>query len=198
MLLAVPMLAQTPATHQSMPMKPASPAAAATPGTPAPPAHPLTAEQAHQIMKLTGTDQLKDRLIDNMMAFFAQRFPPFIPADVKTDLHDSLEKMNLDTPTVATYQKYISTEDATKIIEFYETPAGKRMLAATPPLMQELQHNAMQTGQDTARGVLEKHKAEIEAAQKQYESQHSSQSPMLMPNPNGAKPANPPATPPKQ
>ena len=146
------------------------------------PAHPLTVTQAHEIMKLTGTDQIKERLVQNIMAYFQQRLPPFIPADVKTDLHDSLEKMDVDTPVVAIYQRYLSTEDATQIIAFYQTPSGKHLLAATPPMMQEIQHAALQAGQDTSRAVLERHKAEMEAAQKQYEAQHSSQAPTLMPN----------------
>lgn len=166
-LLAVTVMAQSPAAKPVPPMP--------TPGgpnQPAPPAHPLTAIQAHELMKLTGTDQIKTRLVENIMSYFQQRFPPFIPADVRTDLQASLDKMDIDTPTVATYQRYLSTEDAAKAIEFYRTPAGKDLLAVTPVMMGDIQKSALQNGQDTARAVIERHKTEIEAAQKAYQAQH--------------------------
>jgi hypothetical protein len=168
-LLAISVMAQAPAAHPAQ--TPASPAAA-KPAGPPPPAHPLTAVQAHELMRLTGTDQIKTRLVENIMTYFEQRFPPFVPADVKTDLRTSLDKMDIDTPTVATYQRYLSTEDAEKTIEFYRTPAGKDLLNVTPKLLSEIQQAALKQGQDTSRAVIERHKTEIEAAQKTYEQQH--------------------------
>lgn len=163
------------------------------PTPPPKPEHPLTLEQAHEIMRLTGTDQIKAHLIENIMAYFQQRLPPFVPADVKTDLHDSLEKMDIETPTVAIYQRYISTEDATKIIAFYETPTGKRMLEVNPPMLSEIQHAALTDGQNTSRSVLQRHQVEIETAQKNWEKEHQSMPPTLGPTTPStpAKPATP-------
>ena len=186
-LLAMTVLAQTatkPATA------PPLPTASTKPGQPPPPAHPLTAAQAHELMQLTGTSLIKTRLVDNIMAYFQQRFPPFIPADVKTDLKASLDKMDIDTPTVATYQRYLSTDDADKTIAFYKTPAGKNLLTVTPMLLSEIQQAALKDGQDTSREVIERHKTEIEAAQKTYEAQHPqpgagpAPGPTLGPTPN--------------
>jgi hypothetical protein len=166
-LFAISVMAQAPAAHPAQ-----TPAATAKPAGPPAPAHPLTAVQAHELMRLTGTDQIKTRLVENIMTYFEQRFPPFVPADVKTDLRTSLDKMDIETPTVATYQRYVSTEDAEKTIEFYKTPAGKDLLSVTPVLLGEIQQTALKQGQDTSRAVIERHKTEIEAAQKTYEQQH--------------------------
>ena len=168
-LLAISVMAQSTAK----PAQPSAPqATASNPVQPPPPAHPITTAQARELMQLTGTDEIKTHLVDNIMNYFQQRFPPFVPADVKTDLKTSLDKMDIDTPTVATYQRYLSTEDADKTIAFYKTPAGKDLLKATPLLLSEIQHAALQQGQETSRAVIERHKAEIEAAQKTYEAQH--------------------------
>ncbi len=123
-------------------------------------------------MQLTGTDKIKQHLIDNVMAYTQRAFPPFVPADVRTDVQTSLEKMDIETPTVATYQRYMSTEDAAKTIEFYKTPAGKDLLETTPELMSELQQAALKQGQQTFQAVMERHKTEIETAQKSYQQQH--------------------------
>ena len=61
--------------------------------------------------------------------------------------------------------KYISTEDATKIIEFYKSPAGQRMIEAQPYMMTEMQLG-VQVAQQTAKDVMARHKDEIEAAQR--------------------------------
>ncbi len=147
-------------------------------------------------MKLTGTDQVKSRLVENILAYFQRAFPPFVPQDVKDDLKTSLDKMDIDTPTVATYQKYMSTEDAEKTIEFYKTPAGKDLLQVTPILLSEVQQAALKNGQDTARAVIERHKTEIEAAQKTYEAQHPNpNAPTLGPGAPGSAPSTTPRKP---
>ena len=188
-LLAISAMAQAPAAHPAQ--TPASPASVAKPAGPPPPAHPLTAVQAHELMRLTGTDQIKTRLVENIMTYFEQRFPPFVPADVKTDLRTSLDKMDIDTPTVSTYQRYLSTEDAEKTIEFYKTPAGKDLLNVTPKLLSEIQQAALKQGQDTSREVIERHKTEIEAAQKTYEQQHPAPGAPPTLGPTAPTPKNP-------
>ena len=158
---------------------------------PPPPAHPITAAQAREIMQLTGTDQIKNKLIENVMQYTQRAFPPFVPPDVKEDVRASLEKMDVDTPTIAIYQKYLSTEDAEKTIEFYKTPAGKDLLQATPTVMNEIQQAALKQGQQTFQTTMERHKTEIEAAQKTYEQQHpSSGSPTLGPPATPSTPGN--------
>ncbi len=137
--------------------------------------------QAHELMHLTGTDKLKDRLVENILNYFQKVFPPFIPQDVRDDLKTSLDKMDVDTSTVSVYKRYLSTEDATKIIAFYTTPAGKDLLKADPVILGEIQHNALAQGQGIVKAVIARHKTEIEAAQKTYEAQHKSAAPTLGP-----------------
>ncbi|WP_158615536.1 DUF2059 domain-containing protein [Acidipila sp. EB88] len=192
-LLAVSVMAQTSAAPAAKPVPPLPTAGSAKPGQPPAPAHPLTIEQAHELMQLTGADQTKSRLIENIMAYFQRAFPPFVPADVKTDMKASLDKMDIEGPIVTTYQRYLSTENATQIIAFYKTPAGKDLLAITPYLSSEIQQTALKNGQDTARAVIERHKAEIEAAQKTYEQQHAAPAPTLgaPAAPSGTAPTTP-------
>ena len=153
-----------------------------------PPAHPITDAQVKELMALTGTDKIKEQLIENAAAYFKRSFPPYIPADVMTDMNKSLSATDINTPVVAIYKKYLSTEDATKIIEFYRTPAGHDLIKATPPMLTEAQRTAMQTMQTAARDVMERHKTEIEAAQKTYQAQHSA--PTLGPSGGAASPSS--------
>ncbi len=166
--------ASTPAKQSTTPPLP-TPGSAGKPGDPPPPAHPITVAQARELMALNGTDKIKAHLVDNVDAYM-QRFPPFVPQDVKDDVRSSVEKMDIDGQTVATYQRYLSTEDAAKAIEFYKTPAGKDLLDVTPAMMGTIQQNASKTVQQTLQAAIERHKPEIEAAQKTYEQQHAAPS----------------------
>lgn len=190
--------AQSAPAHSSSTSSAAGSMAPGDSQQPAPPAHPLTAAQAHQLMTLTGTARIKENLVEEINQYFEQRLPPNVPADVKTDLNSSLEKMDIDTPTVATYQKYLSTEDATKAIAFYETPSGKALLKATPLLLKEVQQTALQTGQTTVKGVLDRHRPEIEAAVKQYQQQHAPPPSLNSPASPGGSAAPQSATPPQK
>lgn len=175
LLLALTVSAQTSTSQpvqKPVTVPPLPSAGGATrPGQLPPPAHPITVPQAHELMQLTGVDQIKPRLVDNVTANI-QRFPPFVPEDVKQDVRTSVEKIDVDGPAVASYQKYLSTEDAAKVIEFYKTPAGKNLLTVTPELSSEIQQNALKSGRDAFQGAIQRHQTEIEAAQKTYQAQH--------------------------
>ena len=71
------------------------------------------------------------------------------------------------------YAKYMSQEDAAKALEFYRTPAGKRVLQAFPPMLGESVGAAQQKGRQVGRDAIDKHRPEIEAAQKKYQAEHA-------------------------
>jgi uncharacterized protein len=70
------------------------------------------------------------------------------------------------------YAKYLSTEDAAKALEFYRTPAGKRVLQSMPQMLGESVSAAQQKGRQAGRDAIEKHRPEIEVAQKKYQAEH--------------------------
>ncbi len=121
-----------------------------------------------------------------------------MPQDVSTDLEQSFQKLDFDTPIIAIYKQHISTEDATAIIAFYKTPAGKDMMQVMPELLQQSQMVSMQLGRKTAQEVIQRHRPEIEAAAKKYQEDHAPKpAPSLGPSPAtpDAAPAAKPATP---
>jgi hypothetical protein len=187
-VLSLSAFAQQPSTSATKPAAPASPAA--EPGI-KPPANPITPAQIKEMQELTGAAALKKRIVANAMQFYRSQFPPYVPADVIDDLDKSLENADLESHAAEIYPKYISTEDAVRIIEFYKSPAGQRMIEAQPYMMTEMQRSAVQIAQQTAKDVMTRHKAEIEAAQQKYMQQQQSK-PSLAEPPSPS--SNPPAT----
>ncbi|MCL6464177.1 MAG: DUF2059 domain-containing protein [Acidobacterium ailaaui] len=160
------------ASSQTQPSQPAPPPVP-------PPAHPITAEQIEEMQKLTKADEMKDRIVTNLMQYYRSTIPPFIPQDVIQDLDKSLHSADLNAKAAEIYPKYLSTEDAAKIIEFYKTPAGQHLAGAQPYLTAELQRSAVQVAQQTVKDVITRHQAEIQDAQKKYMQEQQQNKPSL-------------------
>jgi hypothetical protein len=165
-----------------------------TPGAPTPPAHPITMEQTRELLDLMNYKKMEQNNWSQMIAMNKQA-APFIPEDVWTDVQSGID--NIDYPSLMQpiYAKYLSTEDAAKALEFYRTPAGKRVLQSFPPMLGESVGAAQQKGRQVGRDAIEKHRPEIEAAQKKYQAEHAP--PAGSTAPGGATPAPAPATPPR-
>jgi hypothetical protein len=161
--------------------KPAAPATQQGAAEPAikPPANPITPAQIKEMQELTGASTTKKRIVANAIQFYRSQFPPYIPQDVIDDLDKSLQNADLESHAAEIYPKYLSTEDAAKVIDFYKSPAGQHLVTAQPYMMTEMQRSAVQIAQQTAKDVIERHKPEIEAAQQKYMQQQQQQKPTL-------------------
>lgn len=164
MMMSLPLMGQTSA----------SPAGHAAPaGTPQ---HPVTVTQIHEMMQLTGVDHLKQQMLSSFVPRL-QQMMPFIPSDVLEDFRASFEKADFEPTLIQSYQAHLSTEDAAQIIVFYKTPAGQRLIAAMPQIMTETQRAGAQLGQQTMMAVMQRHKAEIQAAAEKYQQEHAGSAP---------------------
>ncbi len=69
-----------------------------------------------------------------------------VPESVWSDFEKEFSKTSMDDLVdmlIPVYQKHMTTADLEKIIEFYQTPVGKKYAEKTPLIMQE----SMQVGQ---------------------------------------------------
>lgn len=144
---------------------------AADANEPAPPAHPLSAEQTTEFLRLMGFQKNMDNMLTQTIGMQKQQ-APFVPADVWTDFQSSFGKVDYNTLLQPVFAKYLSQEDAAKALEFYRTPAGQHVLQATPMLMRDIAVTSQQNGQQVSRDVIQRHRPEIEAAQKKYQQEH--------------------------
>jgi hypothetical protein len=181
LLFAAVLIAGAPAIAQTAPTHPA-------PATPAPPAHPITDAQAHQLLELSGADALEKQTMNNMMKYLHQVMPPFIPADVIDDIETRLKNADFDSQVIAIYKEHLSTRDAAAAIAFYKTPAGQDLVKQLPAITRESQEAGAKLGQQIAMEVIQAHKAEIQAAAKKYEEDHSAPAEPTAPSSTPASP----------
>jgi hypothetical protein len=168
-----------------------------TPGAPTPPAHPITMEQTRELLDLMEYKKMEQNNWSQMIAMNKQA-APFIPQDVWTDVQTGIDGIDYPTLMQPIYAKYLSQEDAAKALEFYHTPAGKRVLQAFPPMLGESVGAAQQKGRQVGRDAIEKHRPEIETAQKKYQAEHAPPAGSTAPGgatPAPAQPASPSTTP---
>ena len=102
-------------------------------------------EALQTMFKVSGSEEIYQTAISKMFTMFKEQY-----ASVKEETWVSLEVefkntsindlIELLTPT---YQKHLTLEEIKGLIEFYETPVGKKYAQKSPLIMQE----SMQIGQ---------------------------------------------------
>jgi uncharacterized protein len=171
-LVASPLLAQTPSA--GTPPKPpahqpgvaAEPAQKSTPAAPADPATKLdSAKDAaiRHLMDITQTSKMGDTIdvyvtsqvrqvlsqvmppdrLGQLMAGFTQKLPVAAPPSAVTDA------------AVLIYARSFSLEDIQGITQFYESPLGQRVVKALPQVARESQELGVQMQQKGAMSVLQ-------------------------------------------
>jgi hypothetical protein len=159
------------------------------------PEHPLTLEQMKVLYVAMGYDKLLEQNRTAMLANQKQH-APFIPEDVWDDFDATSKKVDYPAAFLAVYKKYLSTEDAAKLIEFSKTEAGKHYLESTPETARGVAMAVQKEQQQVGQEVQSRHKDEIEAAVKKYREENQPKpAPTLGPT-NSATPSTTPATPP--
>lgn len=167
------------------------------------PEHPITLEQMKELYVAMGYDKTFEENRTQMITMQKSRMP-FIPTDVWDDLDASSKKVDYPAAFLAVYKKYISTEDATKLIEFAKTPAGKTFFEDLPAISRETNAAIQKAQQEVSRDVQARHKDELDAAFKKYQEEHQPKPAQgtpaggaagsAAPGASSAKPATPPAS----
>jgi hypothetical protein len=151
------------------------------------PEHPLTLDQMKVLYSAMGYEKTISDNLEKMISMQKAR-APFIPTDFWDDLDSSFKKIDYSTALYDVYKKYLSTEDATKLIDFSKTSAGQHFFETMPETSREATQAIQKEQQTTGQQVQARHKDEIDAALKKYREEHA---PKPAPTPSGTTPAAP-------
>lgn len=156
----------------SAPAKPAQATQSKPSGTVnglAPVANPASSAQIRELLDLTGATRNAHLMVGRMIEQMQAQAPTFFPKDFWTDMRQSFQQLDAESILVPYYKKYYSEPDVQKAIAFYQSPAGKRLVAIQPVILQQTQKIVMQRAQAVGQQVWVRHKQEIEALAKQYQ-----------------------------
>ena len=151
------------------------------------PEHPLTLDQMKVLYSAMGYEKTINDNLEKMISTQKAR-AAFIPTDFWDDLDSSFKKIDYPTALYDVYKKYLSTDDAAKLIDFSKTPAGEHFFDTMPETSREAMMAIQKQQQTTGQQVQARHKDEIDAALKKYREEHA---PKPAPTPAGTTPAAP-------
>lgn len=136
-----------------------------------PPAHPVTRSQVEQLFAVTHMLDHLNKMMEPQMDAGRKQFP-FFPEVFWTEMAAEFKKVDWIGLATPVYQKYLSEEDADKVIAFYKTDAGQRALEASFGVSTELMEKGRDLGAEIGKRVADRHKAEIEESIKKYQETH--------------------------
>lgn len=121
-------------------------------------AEPAKPESVQKLMEISGAGEMGKMMLSQMMPALKQSIP-----DASEEFwQDVASEMNFDqllSSIIPVYQQHLSEEDIQAILQFYTTPAGKKLISSQPLIMQQSMQIGQQWGQSVFMKVMAKHQA---------------------------------------
>lgn len=104
-------------------------------------------------------NQLMDTMVNSMKPLMAKALPPGDYRDKLLELFfDRLRSKNLAQDVldeaVPIYDKYLSDDEIKALIQFYESPLGRKLVDITPAMMAEIESTAEKHGEVVGRQTM--------------------------------------------
>ncbi|GIU10238.1 MULTISPECIES: DUF2059 domain-containing protein [unclassified Shewanella] len=119
-------------------------------------AEQASAESVKHLMNKTGAGELGVQAMNQMLPALKNLIPD-APEAFWTDYLSEFNPEDLVEMTVPIYQKYLTEEEVQALNDFYDTPAGKKLIKVQPLIMQESMMAGQQWGQAVAQDVMTKY-----------------------------------------
>jgi hypothetical protein len=110
-------------------------------------------EDIHRLLNLIDYDKLIQSITDQMNSAVRSSLPPNADPEVQKVIDklselllEEMRKVDMKTMAVELYDKYFTADDIKRILEFYETPVGKKTIQLMPILTQESMSRGMELG----------------------------------------------------
>ncbi len=112
-------------------------------------------ENIKKLLDLTGSGKMGAQVAQTMISSFQESY-----SNVPNEYWESVKKeINADdivALVIPIYDKYYTEEDIQKLIEFYESPIGKKVISTTPLIVQESMSAGKIWGENIGKKVMEK------------------------------------------
>ncbi len=107
--------------------------------------------QIKKLLAITGSAQLGDQILDQLLSSFEKNLPQ-VPKEFWQGFKNEFKSDEIANRLLPIYDKYISLEDLTELIKFYESPAGQRVLKTLP----QIQKDSFATGQEYGKEITDR------------------------------------------
>ncbi len=119
---------------------------------------PTKEKDIRHLLDATGAGKIGVQVMAQMLSSFRTSMPS-VPGSFWDDFQKRIHPEQLVDMVVPIYDRHFTDADIKALIAFYETPAGKKFIAATPAITQESMAAGQAWGKQVAQSVIEQLKA---------------------------------------
>jgi hypothetical protein len=120
------------------------------------PANQEKIDNIRRLLTLTGAEKLQQNLVDQLTGAMRPILMASLQGNPRAErifvrmtelMAEEIKKSDFSRINVELYDKYFTNEDINGLIQFYESPLGKKTLQVLPTLTQESVARGMELGQ---------------------------------------------------
>lgn len=115
-------------------------------------------DSIRELMNKTGAGDLGVQMMSHLVPALKQMIPD-APEEFWEDFMKRVDPNDLIDRTIPIYKKHFSEEDIRAVIEFYDTPVGKKFIKAQPMIVQESSVAGQAWGRELAQQVIDEYEA---------------------------------------
>jgi hypothetical protein len=133
---------------------------------------PAKAQNIRRLLEITGSHNLGQQMIEQMMAMLRTSLPAEYPVAVRDKIFNiyeeemrkgfTVEKVN--AAIIPIYDKYLTADELIALIAFYETPLGKKVVGTLPQIFSEASAAGELLGREVQERALARIKTEVAPA----------------------------------
>jgi hypothetical protein len=117
-------------------------------------ARPATNENVQRLFEIMEMKNIGLQTFDAMMAQMAPLFPS-APPDFLDAFRANLDFSSLIDAFIPIYAKYYSQDEIIQLIEFYQTPLGRKIIELTPAITEESMAISMEWALRLSQQIIE-------------------------------------------
>lgn len=111
-----------------------------------------------RLMILTGAGDMGKQVVTRMISQFRTQAPN-VPQEFWDKFAAKVSSDELIEMTVPVYEKYFSHDDIKELIEFYESPIGRKLVKAQPMIIRDSMEIGSQWGRNLAQQIVQELRA---------------------------------------
>lgn len=110
---------------------------------------------AKKLLEITGSAKLGIQMMNNLITTYKQTIPE-VPSEFWDNFLKESKPEDLINMMIPVYLKYYTENEILKLIEFYGTPLGKKVIEVTPLISQDSYTIGTEWGTKIAENVIKK------------------------------------------
>lgn len=117
--------------------------------------HQAKPEDIRKLLKATNGAQMGRQVVDRMIQILSKSTPN-VPDSIWSEFQNSVDWDSLVSMLIPVYQRYLSKDDIKAMTQFYESKAGRHLIAAQPTILQESMSIGQKMGEEVMSRIVER------------------------------------------